>query len=79
TADGEAKDKDRRISFIAGGLIKLAQLEDQSVDTVAFDCKYAHDAMLGLLLVRAPNVRAVLREQEATASRGVLAAPSQQE
>ncbi len=79
TADGEPKDKDRRISFIAGGLIKLAQLEDQSVDTVAFDCRYAHDAMLGLLLVRAPNVRAALREQEATASRGVLAAPSQQE
>lgn len=78
TADGESKDKDRRISFIAGGLVKLAHLEDQSVDTVAFNCAYAHDAMLGLLLVRAPNVRAIIREQEQTASRGVLAAPSKQ-
>lgn len=79
TADGESKDKDRRISFIAGGLIKLAELEDRSADTIAFECGHAHDALIGLLLVRAPNVRAVLREQEMTASRGVLAAPSQQE
>lgn len=78
TAEGEAKDKDRRISFIAGGLVKLIHLEDQSVDTVAFGCAYAHDEMVGLLLVRAPNVRAVIREQEQTASRGVLAAPSKQ-
>ena len=37
-----------------------------------------YDALLGLLLVRAPNVRAIVREQEMAASRGVLAAPSQQ-
>lgn len=76
-ADGEG-DKAERISFIAGGLIKLGQMADQSMDTMAFSCGHAHDAVVGLLLVRAPNVRAVLREQEMTASRGVLAAPSQQ-
>ena len=45
---------------------------------VAFPCGHAHDALIGLLLKRAPNVRAVLREQEAALTRGVLAAPSQQ-
>jgi hypothetical protein len=45
---------------------------------VAFGCKQTHDSLVGLLLVRALNVRAVLREQEMTASRGVLSAPSAQ-
>jgi hypothetical protein len=75
----ENEDQDRRISAIAGGLIKLGQMQDQAADQVAFSCGFAHDALLGLLLVRAPNVRAILREQEQTSSRGVLAAPSQQE
>ena len=80
-AHGEGKDRERRISFIAGGLMKLAEMDEVSgtLDQVVFPCAHDHDAMIGLLLVRAPNVRAVLREQEATASRGVLAAPSQQE
>jgi len=47
-------------------------------DSVTFSCGQAHDALVGLLLVRALNVRAVLREQEMTASRGVLSAPSAQ-
>ena len=46
--------------------------------TVAFDCAESHDALVGLLLTRAPNVRVVLREEEMDASRGVLTAPSQQ-
>ena len=81
TAHGEGKDPERRISFIAGGLMKLAEIDEVSgtLDRVAFPCGYAHDALVGLLLVRAPNVRAVLREQEMAASRGVLAAPSQQD
>lgn len=81
TAHGESKDRERRISFIAGGLMKLAEMDEVSgtLDQVVFPCGHVHDALIGLLLVRAPNVRAVLREQETAASRGVLAAPSQQD
>ena len=81
TAHGEGKDRERRISFIAGGLMKLAEIDEVSgtLDQVVFPCAHVHDAMIGQLLVRAPNVRAVLREQEAVLSRGVLAAPSQQD
>ena len=75
----ENEGQDRRVAAVAGGLIKLGQMEDQATDQVAFSCGLAHDALLGLLLVRAPNVRAILREQEQNSARGVLAAPSQQE
>ena len=75
----ENEGQDRRVAAVAGGLIKLGQMEDQATDQVAWSCGLAHDALLGLLLVRAPNVRAVLREQEQSSTRGVLAAPSQQE
>jgi hypothetical protein len=34
--------------------------------------------MVGLLLPRVLNVRAILREEETTATRGMLLAPSQQ-
>lgn len=79
-ADGEGRRADRRISAIAGGLMKLGEMEevDGTLDKVAFPCGHSHDALLGLLLVRAPNVRAIVREQEMSAARGVLAAPSQQ-
>ena len=79
SADGDAKSKERRISAIAGGLIKLGQMVDERVDRVSFACGQPHDALVGLLLVRAPNVRAILRDQEMASSRGVLSAPSQQE
>ena len=78
-ADGDAKSKERRISAIAGGLIKLGQMVDEKVDRISFACGQPHDALVGLLLVRAPNVRAIMREQETASSRGVLSAPSQQE
>lgn len=78
-ADGDAKSKERRISAIAGGLIKLGQMVDEKIDRVSFACTHPHDALVGLLLVRAPNVRAIMREQEMASSRGVLSAPSQQE
>ncbi len=78
-AEGDAKSKERRISAIAGGLIKLGQMVDERVDRVSFACGQSHDALVGLLLVRAPNVRAIMREQEMASSRGVLSAPSQQE
>ena len=81
TADGEGRGPARRISAIAGGLMKLGEMEDvetDSKDTVVFDCTHTHDALVGLLLVRAPNVRVALREEEMSATRGVLSAPSQQ-
>ena len=80
-ADGEGRSAARRVSAIAGGLIKLGEMEavqENGTDTVAFSCKSSHDALVGLLLVRAPNVRVVLREAEMDASRGILSAPSQQ-
>lgn len=81
SADGDSRGAARRVAAIAGGLAKLGEMEDtgtDSQDTIAFDCAHAHDALVGLLLVRAPNVRIALREEEMSASRGVLSAPSQQ-
>jgi len=80
-----AEDRDeateRRIGAVGGGLVKLAEIEalSDNHDCVAFQCGHAHDALVGLLLVRALNVRASFREQEAAAARGVLAAPSAQD
>lgn len=77
-AEGEGRDGARRIAAIAGGLVKLGEMQSRSPDTVAFSCGHHHDAVVGLLLIRAPNVRAAVREQEMSGARGVLAAPSQQ-
>lgn len=80
-ANGEGRGAARRISAIAGGLMKLGEMEEVETDTndtVNFACGHSHDALIGLLLIRAPNVRVVLREEEMGASRGVLSAPSQQ-
>ena len=81
TAIGESREKERRISFIAGGLMKLGELDEVigSLDRIFFPCSSNHDEMIGLLLLRAPNVRAILRDQATVAGRGVLAAPSQQD
>ena len=81
TAEGDGRGAARRISAIAGGLMKLGEMESietDNKDTVAFACAHSHDALVGLLLTRAPNVRVVLREEEMESSRGVLTAPSQQ-
>jgi len=79
-ADGEELDKASRIGAVANGLMKLGQMQAgaSGADSVAFACGQTHDVLVGLLLVRALNVRAVLREQEITASRGILSAPSAQ-
>ena len=82
TANGDESGKERRVSAITGGLIKLGDMiavDEEKSDQVAFSCGCSHDALVGLLLVRAPNVRAAVREQQMTASRGVLSSPSQQE
>jgi len=69
-----------RASAIAAGLAKLAEMSksDTKATQVLFPCGQAHDALVGLLLARALNVRAVLREEEMMASRGTLVAPSAQ-
>ena len=81
TAESDGRGAARRISAIAGGLMKLGEMESietDNKDTVAFACAQSHDALVGLLLTRAPNVRVALREAEMESSRGVLSAPSQQ-
>ena len=80
TADGEAEGRANRISAVAGGLVKLAEMRpvDQSSDRVAFPCGQAHDSLVGVLLVRSLNVRAIIREQDMATSRGILTAPSAQ-
>jgi hypothetical protein len=80
TADGEEEGRASRVAAVAGGLMKLAEMQpvEQSSDRVAFPCGKTHDSLVGLLLVRSLNVRAVIREQEMATSRGVLTAPSAQ-
>jgi hypothetical protein len=73
------KGEQRRAAVAASGLRKLADLPDGEDEAgIAFACGHAHDALVGLLLPRALNVRAALREYEAQAARGVLVAPSAQ-
>ncbi len=80
SAEGDGERKERRVAAVGGGLMKLAQMraESEDQDRVLFECGEAHDQIIGLLLGRALNVRASMREQEAAAARGVLAAPSAQ-
>ncbi len=77
SADGESEMKDRRLAAVAGGLMKLAEMAvlDPVHHHIGFDCGHAHDPLVGLLMPRALNVRAAIKEIEAAASRGVLAAP----
>jgi len=75
-AEGEAS----RAPAIARAIAKLAELELQDDDvTVTFACDQPHDDLVAMLLTRAQNLRAILREEELQANRGVLAAPSGQE
>jgi hypothetical protein len=81
TADGlDNEERSQRISAVAQGLTKLAELrvEGQGLNQLSFPCGQRHDPLIGLLLGRALNVRAVLREQELAASKGILAPPSAQ-
>ena len=78
---GGADDKvARRVDGVTRGLIKLAEMEPGAAPGEArFACGSAHDELVGLLLGRALNVRAAMREAEAAAARGILAAPSAQQ
>jgi hypothetical protein len=79
-ADGPEEGRTARIEGVVGGLVKLAEVIPLpgTPGHVAFPCGQAHDALIGLLLPRAFNVRAILREEEAAGGRGMLVAPSQQ-
>ena len=69
----------KRAIALAGGFAKLCEMEQvEGADVVAFGCRMSHDALIGQLMYRAQNVRAVFQEDEMAASRGMLAAPSQQ-
>ena len=71
----------KRATALARGYLKICEMfpiENDS-DGVRFECGESHDALMGLLLFRAQNVRAAMRDEEAAAGRGVLAPPSQQE
>lgn len=80
TAEGPGDTSALRVDSITGGLKKLAEIEFVAGEPhrVKFKCDQPHDALMGLLLPRALNVRAVIREEEAAASRGMLVAPSAQ-
>ena len=80
-ADGDETGRNRRISAIAGGFVKLAEMEyiDRNNTGITFDCGNEHASLIGLLLGRALNVRAAIREDDDSAGRGMLAAPSAQQ
>jgi len=78
--EGNVGTHDRRAAVAVLGLVKLGSMEavPDTSDRVRFGCDTSHDAAVGLLLTRALEVRAALREIESRAARGVLAAPSSQ-
>ena len=78
--EGNVGTHDRRAAVAVLGLVKLGNMEavPDTSDRVRFGCDTSHDAAVGLLLTRALDVRAALREIESQAARGVLAAPSSQ-
>jgi hypothetical protein len=80
-AEGATEEVPSRAPAIAAALAKLAELSasDEDPNEAAFPCGHQHDELLGVLLVRALNLRQALREEEQQASRGVLVAPSAQE
>jgi hypothetical protein len=80
-AVGATDEVPSRAPAITKALVKLGQLDpaDDDETTVSFSCGQDHHALIALLLLRAQNLRAALREEEINASRGVLTAPSAQE
>ncbi len=79
-ADGNEEKHQRRAAVAALGLVRLGEMEPVTgtSDRIRFECGTSHDAVVGLLLTRALNVRTAMREVEAQAARGMLAAPSAQ-
>ena len=71
----------KRATARSGGFLKLCEMEtiEGGQNQVKFPCESSHDELIGMLMFRAQNVRAAMREAEDAASRGILAAPSQQD
>ncbi|MCH2129638.1 MAG: hypothetical protein MK179_10865 [Pirellulaceae bacterium] len=71
----------KRAAAVAKGYVKLCEIEltDEAANEVTFACGGSHDSLVGMLLYRAQNVRASMREDEMSAAKGVLSAPSQQD
>lgn len=69
-----------RLRAIAGGFAKLAGMaaEEGAEPVLRFPCGHDHAALVALLLPRALNARAAIREEEQALSRGILVAPSAQ-
>jgi hypothetical protein len=78
SADGDAGG---RLTALRNALVKLtdARADDGVGERFNFACGHDHHALTGLLLQSAPNVRAVMREFEMNAAKGVLLAPGSQE
>ena len=76
-ADG---DSGRRLMALRNAMNKLADLAaDESIsEQFCFSCGHDHHDLVGMLLQSAPNVRAVMREFEMNAAKGVLLAPGSQ-
>ena len=70
----------KRRTAIGAGLVKLGEMEwlEGDEERFAFPCRHSHDKLVGLLLIRALNVRGVEREQQMALARGQLLAPSAQ-
>lgn len=79
TSDGTGSEAERRVDAVTRGLVRLADLESLETGAASFPCGHTHDRLVGLLLKRALNVRVAMREAEAAAARGIMAAPSQQQ
>lgn len=79
-AEAAGDNVEARLKAICAGYLKLAEMErwDETETGVRFACGNSHDRLMRLLLFRAINARAALREQEMMASRGLLVAPSAQ-
>ena len=80
-AAGDTPAMARRTVALARGFAKLCEMEFLEGDetAVCFPCRQSHDEIMGLMMFRAQNVRASMKEEEMEAGRGVLSAPSQQE
>ena len=63
--------------FVIPGLAEQAASGDPATH-IAFGCGLDHDLMVGMLMFRAQNVRALMQEEAQASARGSLAAPSQQ-
>jgi hypothetical protein len=69
-----------RAQAVARGFNKLCELVpvEDAPARFAFACRRDHHRLVAALFYRAQNVRAAMQEEEASAARGVLAAPGKQ-